>query len=177
MTAGFVQIIKSKSPSVRIFIWGAWSNGFSLESYLSSEGIFVDGYIDSDAEKIALYPDKIIYLPQEFFQKYDAHKTVVLVSLVEHSSVRKMLEREGFQEYNSYMYLGTNIGLISAHNFCDTYGNIVEGTFENVDVSLGMMSRLHIGENVQFGKNVRIIANRFSEIVIGGVLVWMIMFP
>lgn len=155
----FDKIIKKK-----IYIWGAWERGYAIEKVLDKMGIMIEGYIDSSKKDKEFYKKKV-YLPSILIGNEKEY--FIFVSLVEHNSVRQTLKENGYIENINYIYLGKYITLMSCHNYIDIYGNTIVGNVEHIIVKFALGSKLIIGENITFGKDVYIEIAAFSKVVIG----------
>lgn len=96
------------------------------------------------------------------FEHYE--NPYLVLSIVEHQSV---LQKIGDTvEYKDYLYMGKNVTVCKCNNYCDFYGNEIEGKVENVQVEMSCGSSLKIEPGAKIGKNVKIVSQLFSEVII-----------
>lgn len=160
-----IEYIREKADNREIYIWGAWDFGCLIEKWLLEKGnIQIKGYLDSDpCKENSTYNNKIVKTPSIV----NREKVFLLISLVEHVSVRRILEGKGYMEYRDYLYCGKTTSISCCYNYQDILGNKIQGDARDILINMTFKNKLVIGKNVTFGKNVKINLIGFSEIIIG----------
>ena len=144
------------------YIWGCGRYGKQAFQYFN-EKVYgeIKGFIDS--KKTGTFLEKNIYNISEVLTP----SSFIIVSVMDYKPIEMELQTRGYRPIKDYILLNSPVKLISVENYIDACGNILSGKVEDVSVIMSAVSRIEIGTNVNFGKNVQIICKGFSRIKIG----------
>lgn len=183
-----LQQIHQHKNNRQLLIWGAWQRGKELAQLCSNHDIAMYGYIDSSK-----FGQQYDGFPVFDVSIIDKQKYYIAVSLVEHNSVFAILEQNGYQEWEDYVYPNQVFTIMRSRNLCkDKIGNSIKGFLTagkksyvelsgassieigknviidaDVTFKIGWNSSVKIGNNVDIRSNCEIICQDNSEIIIG----------
>lgn len=157
------SFVRNRVGNRPIFIWGAWESSKILLAEFDGAGLNVEGIIDGKKNGSFFY-NRMIYNLEQVFQKFE--NPYIVLSIAEHASVVKELEKHAYEEYTDYLYAGKCVVVTQCNNYWDLCGNRIEGVVKDTQIKLGLGSILKIEKGVKIGKNVRFICEQFSKITL-----------
>ncbi len=157
----------SLAGNKKVYIWGAWEVGYDLQKRLESLGIEVTAYLDGKLAGVTFH-DKPVFGTDKLAELGADPRCFVFVACAEHPAILKSLREAGFTEGENMLYLGNAFTVAtSSPYYADSYGNEMRTGSVLPSFTVGMCGSIRVGNDVQIGDDVKLIAWGGAKLIIG----------